>query len=114
MVAGIVISAIDSRKSHIVLLTINFKPAKGNHMPLTTESATRKDKRSAKYPRMDAMQHRHFAVIAGIIASMPNHAATLRTAERSVALQFADALTGSNQRFDRGRFLRACGEELDL
>lgn len=82
-------------------------------MALTIESATRKDKRSAEYAKMDCMQHRHFAVIAGIIAAMPTHAASLRTARRSVALSFADALAHSNQRFDRTRFLIACGEVSD-
>ena len=79
-------------------------------MSLTVESAARKDKRSAKHAKMDAMQHRHFAVIAGIIADMPTHAASLRAAKRSVALMFADKLAESNQRFNRIRFLVACGE----
>lgn len=79
-------------------------------MPLTTESAARKDRTNAKGP-LDGMQHRHFAVIAGIIADMPTHAPSLRTAKRSVALTFADKLAPTNQRFDRARFLRACGEE---
>lgn len=80
-------------------------------MTLTTESALRKDKRNAAGDPNGSLQHRHFAVIAGIIASMPDHAATLRTAKRSVALQFADKLANTNPRFDRKRFLKACGVE---
>jgi len=78
-------------------------------MALTQESALRKDKTN-RHGNMDGMQHRHFAVIAGIIADMPTHAPSLRTAKRSVALTFADKLAHTNQRFDRERFLRACGE----
>ena len=78
-------------------------------MALTTEAALRKDKTNAAAPFDGTLQHRHFAVIAGIIASMPNHAPTLRTAKRSVALQFADKLADTNPRFDRARFLAACG-----
>lgn len=78
-------------------------------MALTAESAARKDQRNAQGD-LGQMQHRHFAVIAGIIASMPDHAATLRTCKRSVALQFADKLANTNPRFDRRRFLLACGE----
>lgn len=79
-------------------------------MPLSIESALRKDKRSGQYRQLDAMQHRHYAVIAAIIAAMPSHAATLRTAKRSTALLFADKLA-TNSNFNRARFLRACGEE---
>lgn len=77
-------------------------------MALTQESALRKDKRNAAGDMNGSLQHRHFAVIAGIIASMPDHAATLRAAKLSVAWQFADKLGGTNPRFDRKRFLLAC------
>ena len=80
-------------------------------MPLTIESAARKDRRNATGDLDGTLQHRHFAVIAGIIADMPSHAATLRSAKRSVALAFADKLANTNSRFDRQRFLRACGVE---
>lgn len=56
-------------------------------------------------------QHRHFCFIADVIKAMPSRAASLRTQKRSVALAFADACGGTNPRFDRERFLRACGEE---
>ena len=78
-------------------------------MALTIQSALRKDRRNAAGD-MDGMQHRHFAVIAGIIAAMPAHAESLRTAKRSTSLLFADKLSGSNCRFDRRRFLLACNE----
>ena len=57
------------------------------------------------------MTRKHFEFIASTIAAMPTHAATLRTQKRSCALAFADALASQNPRFDRGRFLKACGEE---
>lgn len=78
---------------------------------LTQESALRKDRRTPTKAGFDGLQHRHFAFIAAVIAAMPTHAATLRAQKRSVALAFADACAGSNPRFDRGRFMRACGEE---
>jgi hypothetical protein len=81
-------------------------------MPLTTESALRKDKRSGQNRRLDAMQHRHYSVIAAIIAEMPTFAPTLRTQKRSCALSFAEALA-VNPNFNRVRFMRACGEELE-
>lgn len=68
-------------------------------MALTTESALRKDQTNAG----GRLEHRHFAVIAGIIADMP---AQYR---RDVAETFAAGLEHTNPRFDRARFLRACG-----
>jgi hypothetical protein len=56
------------------------------------------------------LEHRHFAFIAGVIAAMPDHAASLRAHKRSTALAFADACGGTNPRFNRERFLAACGE----
>lgn len=75
---------------------------------LTTESAARKDRTSGQGAEL---QHRHFAFIAATIASMPDHAATLRAQKRSTAHAFADACARSNPRFDRARFLAACGLE---
>lgn len=72
-------------------------------MPLTTEAALRKDKTNAH--GTGAMEHRHFAMIAGIIADMAPGVVRAR-----VARQFADKLHYSNPRFDRQRFLLACGE----
>ncbi len=81
-------------------------------MPLTKESALAKDRRTAKEAALrvfadkrratTVMQHRHFAVIAHLIA-------TLDTPERfTVAVHFANGLAKHTPNFDRARFLRAC------
>jgi hypothetical protein len=77
-------------------------------MTLTTESALRKDKRTAERGKMDTLQHRHFAFIASVIAKMPDFefGADIK---QSTALQFADACAANNPRFDRRRFFAACG-----
>lgn len=80
-------------------------------MALTQASAARKDSRTANGG--PELQHRHFAFIADVIRNMPSHAATLRTQKRSCALSFADACGRSNPRFNRARFLTACGETID-
>lgn len=67
-------------------------------MPLTNESATRKDVRS----NITEMQHRHFACIAAIIRAMPAHVNKTQIAEH-----FAKELAKTNSRFDRDRFMRA-------
>lgn len=76
---------------------------------LTSASALRKDRAAAP----PLMQHRHFAFIASVIAEMPSHAPSLRSARQSAAGAFAQALVGSNPNFDRVRFLRACGIEAE-
>lgn len=53
-------------------------------------------------------QHRHFAVIAAVIADMPKHAASLRAQRESCANAFADRLAATNPNFDRSRFIAAC------
>lgn len=75
-------------------------------MPLTTESAARKDKTQGASA---TLEHRHFAFIAATIASMPDFSSSLRTAKLSTASTFADACAGTNPRFDRARFFAACG-----
>lgn len=75
---------------------------------LTQQSALRKDQSSANTA---TLEHRHFSFIAGVIKAMPSHAASLRAQRRSTAVAFADACAGTNQRFDRARFMRACGVE---
>lgn len=55
------------------------------------------------------MTKKDFETIAKIIASMPSFAASLRDQKNSTARQFADALANENPRFDRERFLKACG-----
>jgi hypothetical protein len=68
-----------------------------------------KDKNTAQ--RGVELQHRHFSFIAAVIHDMPDHAETLRAQKRSVALAFAYACRATNSRFDRDRFLAACGYE---
>ena len=68
---------------------------------LTPESALRKDRTTTAQ-----LEHRHFAEIARIIRYMAN-----RAAQEETALHFARELAGTNPRFDRARFLRACGVE---
>jgi len=50
-------------------------------------------------------KHRQFAVIAAIIAGMAD---CIDNDRRKVALNFAATLAGTNPRFDRSRFMRAC------
>lgn len=71
-------------------------------MALTPETAARKDARNAKASPGD-LQHRHFAIIAGILKD--------QNADRETAEDWADRLRGTNPRFDRRRFLVACGHD---
>lgn len=64
---------------------------------LTNESATRKDITAGKA----GMEHRHFATIATILRNIGADGATCE--------RWADELAPTNPRFDRARFLRACG-----
>jgi hypothetical protein len=66
-----------------------------------------KDKRTAL--RGVELQHRHFSFIAAVIRDMPDHSPSLRAQRQSVANAFADACRATNSRFDRDRFLAACG-----
>jgi hypothetical protein len=83
-------------------------------MSLTIERALRKDKRTATHRKANGLQHRHFAFIAatlwdlkfdfikeGDTASYEKWFAHVR--------HCADACAAGNPRFDRARFLRACG-----
>ena len=70
-------------------------------MALSESAALRKDKRYS----LEGLQHRHYAAMAGIIASLPH---ALLTPDL-VASAFANALE-ANPRFDRRRFLSACLE----
>lgn len=80
-------------------------------MPLTAESAARKDRTTAN--GSPELQHRHFAFIAATLSNMKptkrNSTFELRTSEwRGACNSFADACAVSNPRFDRKRFLTAC------
>ena len=73
-------------------------------MPLSLAAAHRKDLST----RASVMTHQHFRTIAAIIRAMPTHAPTLRAQRESCASAFADALSLTNPRFNRARFLSAC------
>lgn len=75
-------------------------------MALTTEAALRKDRTSAK----STMEHRHFATVAAVIRRATFHGFN-QEEQRRMADQFAHELAGTNPKFDRARFLRACGVE---
>lgn len=75
---------------------------------LTTESALRKDHTNARGP---SLEHRHFAVIAGIINRVRDHSPSSENRADDMARVFASELAATNPRFDRARFLKACGVE---
>lgn len=75
-------------------------------MPLTEQTAARKDKTNAHGA---TMEHRHFAVIALILADLTDTYDNPLT-KGEVIEAFADALANTNPRFDRRRFLAACGK----
>src|SRR6266576_1250110 len=77
-------------------------------MPLKPVTAMRKDKSTGKSAGVQ-MQHRHFAFIANVIASLPTHAPSLRAQKSSIASAFAAALAETNPNFDRARFFTAVG-----
>ena len=68
-------------------------------MSLSIETAARKDRRAG----LCEMQHRHFAAIAAIIKNLHGGLSV------PVADHFANRLAATNPRFDRARFLKACG-----
>jgi hypothetical protein len=72
-------------------------------MALAFLAAQRKDARNAK----SAMQHRHFATVAAIIATLQLKEPALS----HVIRHFTDELAGTNERFDRARFIAACRKE---
>ncbi len=83
---------------------------------LNLQSALRKDKTTAPGA---TLEHRHFAFIAATLADnrpSPIGATALSANQRSQLAQweytvnaFARACESTNPRFDRARFLRACG-----
>jgi hypothetical protein len=76
-------------------------------MTLSTKAATAKDSRNAG----SEMQHRHFATIAAIIKDMTvfDNLGDGDEWRKEIAYHFADELAKTNPRFDRDRFLKACG-----
>jgi hypothetical protein len=76
---------------------------------LKPESAHRKDLTAG----LGNMEHRHFATIATIIREMDRGliACSEGATRKFVAELFAERLPATNPKFDRGRFLAACGVE---
>lgn len=75
---------------------------------LKPEAALRKDQTNAN----SDMQHRHFATVAALIKSMPtvhNGEQGFIDVRQDIAAHFANGLAHTNAKFDRARFLRACG-----
>jgi len=66
------------------------------------------------------MQRRHFELIAQILrdegqhqgASSPDYQGGRRQAVLDIATRFARDLSHTNPQFDRNRFLKACGVEV--
>jgi len=66
------------------------------------ETMARKDARTAE--TLPVFQHRHFAAIAAVFAAGQDEGPGYSSAH-----EMANMLQRSNPRFDRARFLRACG-----
>lgn len=75
-------------------------------MPLTAESAARKDKTNAGHA---TFEHRHFASLADMLARL--HSVGNEKNRTWVCDYFAGELARTNPRFDRARFLKACNAE---
>jgi hypothetical protein len=71
-------------------------------MALKSDAALRKDRTNAA--DLSTLQHRHYAAIAGIIHDLDFH----QNVKFDIARAFADRLA-TNARFDRKRFMVACG-----
>jgi len=80
-------------------------------MPLTTESAARKDRRVSLADAPPRMTHQHFAYLAAVVRAMPSHAPNLRAQKESVTSALAEALRLTNPNFSRARFVAACQSE---
>ena len=77
-------------------------------MALKTSSANRKDINTAA--RGVSLEHRHFSFIAAALASTkPESDGPELNQWNNMVLQFASDCRASNPRFDRARFLAACG-----
>lgn len=69
-------------------------------------AANRKDAKTAE--RGVSLEHRHFAFIAATTAKATFHGFT-REDQRKIADMFAHECSKTNPRFNRARFLAACG-----
>lgn len=55
------------------------------------------------------MTKKNFELVAATINSLPSFSATLRAQKLSVANTFADRFAKEFPRFDRDKFIQACG-----
>jgi len=72
-------------------------------MTLSTNAAKNKDLRNVG----SEMQHRHFATVAGIIRNL--NGSMSKEDVKLVAEHFSADLKNTNAKFDKKRFLAACG-----
>lgn len=77
-------------------------------MPLSPEAALRKDTTSAQGA---TLEHRHFAVIAAILRSLPSDGVDDATFDwPTLVNHFTRELAKTNPRFNAARFIAACKE----
>jgi hypothetical protein len=71
------------------------------------------NRRGTKRPLAVTLQHRHFAFIAAVLAKERPDYCDLEAVDqwRSTVRAFTEHLAVTNPRFDRARFLTACGME---
>lgn len=72
-------------------------------MPLTAHAALTKDTTFARQYKGPTMQHRHFSIVAAIIADLP-----MGNVCDAAIQAFTSGLRGTNPNFDQARFIRAC------
>ena len=77
-------------------------------MALKPDAALRKDQLGANCPAK--LEHRHFAVIAGILGDLGPNQGVFPNQNRAICEHFADGLAETNPNFNRARFLKACGQ----
>jgi hypothetical protein len=77
-------------------------PHGDNTMALKPDAAARKDALGAKHIG-GTLQHRHFAVIAGILKD--------QKADRTTCADWANRLAPTNPNFDPARFIKATGHD---
>lgn len=83
-------------------------------MPLTTESAARKDKTQGAGA---TLEHRHFAFIAATLASVKpangiyEGSVFYHEQWNDLVKAFGESCRATNPKFDRNRFYAACGAD---
>lgn len=76
-------------------------------MPLSTAAAYRKDTAT----KTATFTHQHFREVAAILRGLQDVAGLDVATHDRILQRFANALWHTNPRFDRARFLAACGGE---